>query len=101
MRYVVIDFEANCDEPHNPDPQEVIEFPAVLVDLQSGRTVGELHRYVRPVAHPRLTNFCVGLTGIRQEQVDRARPFLEVLKQFEGWLRAQCPGEYLCVTCGD
>ena len=32
MKYVVIDFEATCDEPYNPVPQEVIEFPCVLVD---------------------------------------------------------------------
>jgi inhibitor of KinA sporulation pathway (predicted exonuclease) len=37
MRLVAIDFEATCDEPYNADPQEIIEFPAVLVD-PSGRT---------------------------------------------------------------
>src|SRR5262245_64312669 len=91
MKYVVIDFEATCDEPYNPDPQEIIEFPAVVVDSNLGTDIAEFHTYVRPVAHPQLTSFCAGLTGIRQEQIDRALPFPEVLRQFDEWLRTQFP----------
>ena len=29
MRYIAMDFEATCDEPANPDPQEIIEFPEI------------------------------------------------------------------------
>jgi inhibitor of KinA sporulation pathway (predicted exonuclease) len=124
MQYVVIDFEATCDEPHNPDPQELIEFPAVVVDAESDTHTVEFRTYVRPVAHPLLTPFCVGLTGIRQEQVDQAPTFPEVLRQFEEWLQVQFPqtdlaettasrraalsadtaapsGDFLMVTCGD
>jgi inhibitor of KinA sporulation pathway (predicted exonuclease) len=101
MNHVVIDFEATCDEPYNPEPQEIIEFPAVVVDPELDIVSAEFHEYVRPVAHPRLTSFCVGLTGICQEQVDEGRPFPEVLGRFEEWLQQECPDDALMVTCGD
>jgi inhibitor of KinA sporulation pathway (predicted exonuclease) len=101
MQYVVIDFEATCDEPYNPTPQEIIEFPAILVDSEQDDEAVEFHAHVRPVAHPRLTDFCRELTGIRQEQVDRAASFPEVLAQFGSWLRTHCDGDTLFVTCGD
>jgi inhibitor of KinA sporulation pathway (predicted exonuclease) len=99
MPYIALDFEATCDEPDNPDPQEIIEFPAVVVGSEGGADPVEFHALVRPVAHPRLTRFCVGLTGIRQEQVDRGDTFPEVLAQFEEWLERQ--GDFRFVTCGD
>jgi hypothetical protein len=58
MRYVVIDFEAACDDPRNPDPQEIVEFPAVLLDAEDPANQTAFHVFVRPVAHPRLTPFC-------------------------------------------
>ena len=51
MRFVVIDFEATCDEPYNPEPQEIIEFPAVVVDPGGVHDAAEFHTFVRPVAH--------------------------------------------------
>jgi len=99
MRYIALDFEATCDEPANPDPQEIIEFPAVVVGSEAGAATEEFHAFVRPVAHPRLTRFCVGFTGIRQEQVAQSETFLEVLAQFEEWLEGQ--GDFRLVTCGD
>jgi len=101
VNYIVLDFEATCDEPVNPDPQEIVEFPALLVEAQTGQLVVEFHTYVRPVAHPVLTSFCTQLTGIRQSQVDRSPPFLAVLEQFSQWLDTYASGEFLFVTCGD
>ena len=40
--YVVIDFEATCDEKSHNYPHEIIEFPAVLVNAASGSVVGIL-----------------------------------------------------------
>ncbi|RVW36327.1 hypothetical protein CK203_107649 [Vitis vinifera] len=34
--FVVIDFEATCDKEKNPHPQEIIEFPSVLVNKLTG-----------------------------------------------------------------
>lgn len=66
---VVIDFEATCDNKTSLTPQEIIEFPAVLVNLETLRIQAVFRTYVKPVCHPRLTEFCKRLTGIQQEQV--------------------------------
>jgi inhibitor of KinA sporulation pathway (predicted exonuclease) len=101
MRFVVIDFEATCDEPHNADPQEIIEFPAVVVDPGGPSDGSEFHTHVRPVAHPRLPAFCTRLTGISQSQVDAAPAFPEVLNAFSDWWRDAAGDDALAVTCGD
>jgi inhibitor of KinA sporulation pathway (predicted exonuclease) len=101
MRFVVIDFEATCDEPYNPDPQEIIEFPAVVVGPGGPADGGEFHTFVRPVAHPRLTPFCARLTGIPQDAVNAAPTFPDVLARFADWWRAACGPDALAVTCGD
>ena len=67
--YVVLDFEATCDKPKQMEPQEIIEFPLVLVDAKTLKQVDEFRTYVRPSFHPELTNFCKELTGIQQEQL--------------------------------
>ncbi len=101
MRYVVIDFEATCDEPYNAHPQELIEFPAVVIDTDNLTACPEFHTYVRPVAHPRLTAFCTRLTGIKQAQVDAAPTFPEVIQTFDTWWQATAGSHALSVTCGD
>ena len=40
--YIVIDFEATCDENSRDYPHEIIEFPAVLVNAADGSVVGIL-----------------------------------------------------------
>ncbi|KAI9141622.1 ribonuclease H-like domain-containing protein, partial [Paraphysoderma sedebokerense] len=65
---------------------EIIEFPVILIESQSGSVISKFHRYVRPRVNPMLTEFCTNLTGIKQEMVDTAKPFLEVLEEFETWL---------------
>jgi hypothetical protein len=70
FRYLmVLDFEATCNNPVQTSPQEIIEFPTVVVDTVEKRVVGEFRRFVRPVIHPELTRFCTELTGIRQVRV--------------------------------
>lgn len=100
MRFVAIDFEATCDEPYNPSPQEIIEFPAVLIDPGGPFDGAEFHTFVRPVAHPRLTRFCAELTGISQHEIDAAPTFTEALTHFAAWRQTYADGA-LCVTCGD
>eukprot|EP00660_Eupelagonema_oceanica_P019437 gene19437-biopygen43787 len=72
--WVVLDFEATCDEPKQLRPQEIIEFPTqackiinpcpmLLVSAASRRVEATFHLYVRPVVHPRLSAFCPRPTG--------------------------------------
>nr|XP_039250481.1 3'-5' exoribonuclease 1-like [Styela clava] len=85
--FVVIDFEATCESGRNLDYlHEIIEFPAMLLDAETGKIVDEFHSYCKPTLNPKLSEFCVSLTGISQSDVDAAPKFEEVFKRFENWM---------------
>ena len=63
-------------------PQEIIEFPVVLVSLSTGAVVSEFHQYCQPVEQPRLSPFCRQLTGISQDTVDDGLPLATCLVLF-------------------
>lgn len=67
--FVVIDFEATCDKDTKPYPQEIIEFPSVLVNSTTGQLEDCFQIYVRPTYNQLLSDFCKELTGIQQNQV--------------------------------
>lgn len=102
--YVIIDFEATCNEVNDPGyPHEIIEFPAVLVDTEKLIVTDCFQSYVKPVVNPKLSTFCITLTGITQEQVDNAEEFPAVLDKFEAWLKKHKLGtknKYAIVTDG-
>ncbi len=106
--FIVLDFEATRDRPA-PVPQEIIEFPSVLLSGETFEVVDEFRSFVRPKFHPQLAPFCTELTGITQEQVNDARLFPEVLGDYLAWLRgkglraeSQDDGvEAAFITCGD
>lgn len=88
-RLCVVDLEATCWEDRaavaNPR-NEIIEVGAVMADLSDG--LPELSRFrafVRPTLNPSLSDFCKGLTKIRQEDVDSAAPFPRVCAELEAW----------------
>ncbi|XP_020152965.1 uncharacterized protein [Aegilops tauschii subsp. strangulata] len=101
--FVVVDFEATCVKDARIFPQEIIEFPAVLVDGATGRIESAFRRYVRPKHHPVLTEFCRELTGIRQEDVDGGVDLGEALWMHDNWLKAATAGagSLAVVTWGD
>ena len=107
--YVILDFEATCDNPTRLAKPEIIEFPLVVVDARSTSIINEFQRYVRPVINPVLTPFCKELTGIQQPQVDAAETFPAVYKEAIAWLEANQIGfdakkgqkSFAIVTCGD
>ncbi|KAK7074688.1 ERI1 exoribonuclease 2 [Halocaridina rubra] len=68
--------------------QEIIEFPAVLLDLASGKIVSEFHHYVMPIEQPVLSEFCTNLTGITQSQVENGVPLGTCLGLFTSWIRS-------------
>jgi ERI1 exoribonuclease 3 len=111
-RYVcILDFEATCDSPVQVEPQEIIEFPGVLLDFRKGKYIVKsvFQRFVRPSMNPKLTGFCTDLTGIIQAQVDNGVTFQEALSDHAAWLKEMMgvePNElsdnnFLLVTCGD
>ncbi|XP_031388862.1 ERI1 exoribonuclease 2-like isoform X1 [Punica granatum] len=84
--FVVIDFEATCDKGKNPHPQEIIEFPSVIVSSMTGQLEACFQTYVRPTCNQVLSDFCKDLTGIQQIQVDRGVTLSEALLRHDKWL---------------
>lgn len=66
---IAIDFEATCDSNMTLYPQEIVEFPAILVNVLTRRIEAVFHTFVKPVYHPKLTDFCKTFLGIQQDQV--------------------------------
>jgi ERI1 exoribonuclease 2 len=101
--FVVVDFEATCVKDARIYPQEIIEFPAVLVDAATGGMVSSFRTYVKPRHHPVLTAFCTELTGIKQEQVDSGVDLATALALHDKWLAAAgvTKNSLAIVTWGD
>uniref|UniRef100_A0A915PTI8 Exonuclease domain-containing protein n=1 Tax=Setaria digitata TaxID=48799 RepID=A0A915PTI8_9BILA len=102
--FVVIDFECTCEAELYDYDHEIIEFPAVLVSVRKKEIVDVFHSYVRPIANPQLSEFCSSFTGITQEMVDSALPFVDVLDSFRAWMQLHRLGQqdarYAFVTDG-
>lgn len=100
MKYICIDLEATCSESDEfpRDEMETIEIGAVIVD-SNFEVIDEFGCFVRPIRHPKLTEFCTGLTTIKQEQVDSADTFPEVWSEFRQWLGNY--SDYIWVSWGD
>uniref|UniRef100_A0A3Q3WZ88 ERI1 exoribonuclease 2 n=1 Tax=Mola mola TaxID=94237 RepID=A0A3Q3WZ88_MOLML len=84
---IVIDFESTCWREKNNYSQEIIEFPAVLLNTSTGEVESEFHAYVQPQEHPVLSEFCTELTGITQMQVESGIPLQICLSRFNRWLQ--------------
>ncbi|XP_061769526.1 ERI1 exoribonuclease 2 [Nerophis ophidion] len=84
---IVIDFESTCWREKKNSSQEIIEFPAVLLNTSTGEIESEFHTYVQPQEHPILSTFCTELTGITQMQVEAGVPLQICLSQFNRWLQ--------------
>ncbi|KAJ0051287.1 hypothetical protein NL108_018059 [Boleophthalmus pectinirostris] len=84
---IVIDFESTCWKEKNNYGQEIIEFPAVLLNTSTGEVEAEFHSYVQPQEHPILSAFCTELTGITQTQVEAGVPLQICLSRFSRWLQ--------------
>jgi ERI1 exoribonuclease 3 len=104
--FLVLDFEAQCDKDKTLVPQEIIEFPTILINSKTFEIVSEFHQYVMPSVHKQLTPFCTELTGITQDMVDGQPHLPQVLGMFKDWMYQQgllrdCDGpSFAFVTCG-
>jgi inhibitor of KinA sporulation pathway (predicted exonuclease)/anti-anti-sigma regulatory factor len=89
-QYLIVDLEATCcrDKSIPNQEREIIEIGAVVYDDIAGKTVSEFQRYVRPIRHARLTDFCQQLTGISQKQVDEAYTFPTAFNDFSTWVQS-------------
>jgi inhibitor of KinA sporulation pathway (predicted exonuclease) len=84
----VVDFEATCDDKcPKPIPQEILEFPAVLLNVDTGEVDDVFNYYIQPDLHPNLSKFCTELTGITQDMVNSGISLFEALTLHEQWLQ--------------
>lgn len=82
---IICDLEATCwNNGEHRDEMEIIEIGAVRI--QQGKVTDQFSSFVRPVLHPKLSDFCKELTTITQFQVDEAQPFPVVFSQFIDWI---------------
>lgn len=85
MNFIIYDLEATCWEGRPPSKiQEIIEVGAVRIN-RYGEVLGYFNQFIRPVLNPNLSAFCEELTSIRQEDVDRADTFPQVIEAFQDW----------------
>lgn len=86
MDFILYDLEATCWPENTPGvTQEIIEIGAYKID-RYGQHVSNFQRMVKPILYPNLSPYCRNLTGIRQEEIDQAKRFPQVLRLFEDWL---------------
>uniref|UniRef100_A0A2K5ERN8 ERI1 exoribonuclease 2 n=1 Tax=Aotus nancymaae TaxID=37293 RepID=A0A2K5ERN8_AOTNA len=98
---IVIDFESTCwNDGKRHHSQEIIEFPAVLLNTLTGQSESEFHAYVQPQEHPILSEFCMELTGIKQAQVDEGVPLKICLSQFCKWIHKIQQQKNIIFTAG-
>ncbi|WP_019005993.1 3'-5' exonuclease [Cohnella laeviribosi] len=97
MDYIVLDIEFNGRKFASDLPMEVIEIGAVRLDPDL-RFKDEFSSLIKPVYFSKLNAFIKKKTGIRQEEIDRADGFPQVITDFIAWLdRSE---ERLFVTWG-
>lgn len=86
MDFIVYDIEATCWEGRPPGKvQEVIEIGAIKVN-RYGELLDSFSRFVKPVLSPNMSMYCRQLTGIKQEEIDKAKTFPTVIEAFQDWI---------------
>ena len=109
----VLDFEAvfadDAKTNRNYD-MEIIEFPSVLLEFSSEKTlrvVDQIQNYVKTRRIPKLNSVCIDVTGITQETIDtKGISFEQALVAHNDWLtnhlgEAPTKENVLMITCGD
>ncbi len=90
MRYVIVDLEATCWMGRIVSQRmEIIEIGAVLLASNTGPVQKEFASFVRPLHEPTLSAFCMGLTGIRQQEINEADNFFKVFPKFLSWIGSE------------
>ncbi len=91
MNYIILDLEATCWKDRNSHKQnEIIEIGAVKMN-NNGEALGEFCEFIKPKLNPTLSDFCIELTTITQQEVDSADTFDKVIKRFKKWIDIEKP----------
>ena len=96
MNFIILDLEATCWQGNDMNRrQEIIELAAYSVNGYREWN-DKFQRFVKPVENPRLSPYCVELTGITQDQVNKAKRFESVFTDFQDWLESHDHPQLLC-----
>jgi 3'-5' exoribonuclease 1 len=95
MNYIVFDLEATCWEGVDVGQNEIIEIGAVKINDQK-QIISEFEKFVKPLKHPILSDFCISLTSITQEDVNNAEYFNTVAEEFKDWIGYGAENYILC-----
>lgn len=100
--YCVLDFEANCSDKNTRD-HEIIEFPAVLIDATTGKTISEFRQFVKTIYTGQVSKFITELTHITDKDLKSALTWQQTLIQFEEWCDKYnvTAKTTTMITCGD
>ncbi|KAI1290503.1 hypothetical protein EDD11_009218 [Mortierella claussenii] len=93
--YIVLDFEATCDD-NKPASEllvtgatsEIIEFAWVCVTKANFTILHEEQKYVKPVSTP-LTPFCQALTKIMPEKLENAGTLQEAIYSLDQYITSE------------
>ena len=96
MNFIVLDLEATCWQGNDMNRrQEIIELAAYRVNGYR-EWIDDFHSFIRPIDHPRLSSYCIELTGIPQEKVSKARKFGPVFTDFLDWIEQLDQPHIIC-----
>ncbi|MBK7232862.1 MAG: exonuclease domain-containing protein [Saprospiraceae bacterium] len=101
MNLLVFDLEATCWNSNGTAlrKQEIIEIGACILD-EYGRVESTFQSFVKPQMNPFLSNYCMQLTTITQEEIDKAKSFPKVLESFIDWANPE-DEDYIFCAWGD
>jgi inhibitor of KinA sporulation pathway (predicted exonuclease) len=96
VNYIIYDLEATCwqGKPRSKQ-QETIEIGAYMLNPY-GELKSSYNRFIRPIVNPYLSTYCTELTTIEQEDVDGARTFNRVIREFMDWAEIEEEEYWLC-----
>ncbi|CAP30907.1 Protein CBG11812 [Caenorhabditis briggsae] len=86
---LILDFETTCEEGVFDHPVEIIQMSVVVLNI-TDKLIREdvvFNKLVKPVVNQKLSQYCIELTGIQQDAVDKADIFSVVYQQFLEWLK--------------
>ncbi|MGR5367022.1 RNA 2'-phosphotransferase [Photobacterium damselae] len=84
---IVTDLEMTCVENRDTNFQpETIEIGCAAVSTQTLEIIDTFSMLVKPSINPTLSQFCVSLTNITQQEVDSASEYPVVATELQRWL---------------
>jgi len=91
--FVIVDLEATCYDRNNNKEKaptgffnEIIEIGAIKLD-STGKEIDRFSHFCKPKTYKKLSNFCIELTTITQEDINNADDLAIILEEFMIWCK--------------